>query len=100
MSKKEESQTAIQQSNENIVTELPAFIEARANYYFSQPKAYSNAGPDQLLYELEDILREDNISDEDKQEVLKLVKEVKGLKEEPLEVLTERKVEKVKEKEK
>lgn len=32
--------------------------------------------------------------------MLKLVKEVKGLKEEPLEKLTERKVEKVKEKEK
>ena len=46
LSKKEESQLIVASSADNIVTELPSFSDARANYYHPTSSPYSHAQPD------------------------------------------------------
>ena len=71
-------------SSDNIITNLPTFEDAKANYYYQTDKRYSSSEPDELLHELENILSNEKLADEDKQEVLRTIREIQILKEESL----------------
>ena len=96
--RKEESQLVLPSTSDNIVTELPTFKDARSNYYCPSSDIYSQAQPDALLHEIETILANEPLNDEDKQELLKMTKEIRQLKEESLVQLGSLSKQKVKEK--
>lgn len=61
--KKEEPLSYAQTQSGSIITNLPSFKEARDKYLFEPKNTYSNANPDQLLHELEDILLNEKLAD-------------------------------------
>ena len=87
--KKEEAQPTAAMNSDSIITTLPTFEDAKSKYYYELNKRYSNSEPDELLHELESILANEKLADEDKQEVLRAIREIQILKEEPLVPLIE-----------